>query len=651
MNWLESLSQTYDNCLSFVGKEEEGNDSLLLPLSHTTQNAQIEVTLDQNSTMIAAKVLPKKSQKTLVPCTEGSGGRSGSKPTTHPLCDKIQYLAGDFLKYGGQVTSGFSNAPEQPHQDYITLLSAWQNHSPHPKIQIVLDYVKRGRLVEDLILHKIIPTTDNADSPPTFLTEWKSEEGDPPEIYAALAANSSPQDAFVRWAVTIPNDPEPNLWQDASVWESWNNYYRSTQELNGLCYVTGESTTLAIQHPAKLRHAADKAKLISANDSSGFTFRGRFTDPDGLQTCGLSFDVTQKAHNALRWLIARQGRKYGDQAIVAWAINGKPVPDVLVSTANLFDDDEFKVSEINLAHSPLSTVNTGQVVANALKSKLSGYRADLGNTTDIVVLSLDSATPGRMAISYYRELTSSEFLERIEIWHTQSAWLQNFGQDKKFIGAPSPLEIAQSAYGRRLDDSLKAATHRRMLPCIIENQPLPDDLVSSCIHRATNRHSQDHWEWEKALGIACSLYRKQQSQTNNNHYAMSLERNRTTRSYLYGRLLAVADKLEEATYQKDEKRATHAARFTQAFANRPYTTWANIEKSLESYKRNLATNKPGLFSYFDNEIRAIMEQFTAEEFIKDEKLDGEFLLAYHCQRTSLNQGKKKEEAQPEETNS
>lgn len=636
MNWLESLSQTYDNCLSFVGNEEEDNDSLLLPLSHTTQNAQIEVTLDQNSTMIAAKVLPKKSQKTLIPCTEASGGRAGAKPTTHPLCDKLQYLAGDFLKHGGQVTSGFSNEPEQPHQDYINLLEAWQNHSPHPKIQIVLDYVKCGCLIEDLILHKIIPTTDSIDGTPTFLTEWKNNDGNSPEIYAALAANSSPQDAFVRWVVTIPKDPEPNLWQDASVWESWNNYYRSTQELNGLCYVTGESTTLAIQHPAKLRHAADKAKLISANDSSGFTFRGRFTDPNGLQTCGLSFDVTQKAHNALRWLIARQGQKYGDQAIVAWAINGKPIPDALVSTVNLFDDDEFETSEINLTNSPLSTINTGQAVAMALKSKLSGYRADLGNTTGIVILSIDSATPGRMAISYYRELTSSKFLERIETWHTQSAWPQNYSKDKKFIGAPSPLEIAQTAYGRRLDDNLKAATHRRLLPCIIENQPIPTDLVTSCIHRATNRQSQDHWEWEKALGIACSLYRKEQSQTKNNQYAMSLERNRTTRSYLYGRLLAVADILEQTALRAaGENRDTNAARLMQRFASRPYETWQNIYLSLDSYRRRLKANSPGLLHRYEAEIEEIKNLFQADEFCRSGHLEGEFLLAYHCQRSAL----------------
>lgn len=127
---------------------------------------------------------------------------------------------------------------------------------------------------------------------------------------------------------------------------------------------------------------------------------------------------------------------------------------------------------------------------------------------------------------------------------------------------------------------------------------------------------------------------------------MSLERNRTTRSYLYGRLLAVADLLEQATYQKDERRATHAARSMQVFADKPFQTWSNVEKSLVPYRRTLASNKPDLLNYFDATIREIMDLFpSAELFANDERLDGEFLLAYHCQKTALWQGRNYEKSQ------
>ena len=109
-----------------------------------------------------------------------------------------------------------------------------------------------------------------------------------------------------------------------------------------------------------------------------------------------------------------------------------------------------------------------------------------------------------MALTYFRELTASEFLDRIEKWHDTTAWLLYHNKGRRFIGAPSPYEIAQAAYGSRLDDKLKSATYRRLLPCIIEARPIPDDLVRSCIQRASARISLEHWEWEKALGIACA---------------------------------------------------------------------------------------------------------------------------------------------------
>ena len=53
MNWIEALYQTYNNCVSEVGAIKEGRDELLLPLSHTTQNANIEVTLDHHANFVS----------------------------------------------------------------------------------------------------------------------------------------------------------------------------------------------------------------------------------------------------------------------------------------------------------------------------------------------------------------------------------------------------------------------------------------------------------------------------------------------------------------------------------------------------------------------------------------------------------------------
>ena len=335
-------------------------------------------------------------------------------------------------------------------------------------------------------------------------------------------------------------------------------------------------------------------------------------------------------------------------------MTGKRIPDALVSTDALFDEeDDLLNGGLNLEESATAAVNTGESIAHALNKKLLGYHTELGDTTGIVVLSLDSATPGRMAISYYRELTSSEYLARIERWHAETAWFQNFGKDRRFVGAPSPVDIALCAYGTKLstgklqvDDKLKATTCRRLLPCIIENRLIPADLVTSCLRRASARHGLENWEWEKALGIACALFRKQQLQTKNEEYAMSLERDRKTRSYLYGRLLAVADVLENAALTREENRPTNAARLMQRFASRPYDTWTSIYLSLDPYRRRLKANAPGLLHRYEKEIDEIKNLFKADDFRDDSQLEGEFLLAYHCQRTALYTKKETPEEQP-----
>lgn len=633
MNWIENLYQTYENCVECVGDFTE--EEPLLPLSHTTQNAHIEITLDGDGNFRRARVLPKSEQRTLIPCTEASGGRSGAKPTSHPLSDKLQYLAGDFVEFGGGVTSGFLSNPNEPHDLYLQLLTEWcQSPDANPKVQAVLSYVKKGTLIADLVGSSILYLKPGQKA---LLDEWSDEAKPAPAIFGALPPGSTPEDAVIRWVVEMPGELESRLWQDPAVWQSWSKFYEKGLSSRGYCYVLGREESLAIQHPAKLRHGADKAKLISSNDSSGFTFRGRFTDPEGSQVCGVSFDVTQKAHNALRWLIARQGRRDGDQAIVAWAVSGKTVPPLVEPTAQLLNaDEDFIADEEVQPTTSLPHAEVGQDFAIRLKKKIGGYRANLGNTDKIVIMALGSATPGRMSITYYRELDAFEFLDRIEQWHRECAWFQNFGKDNKFVGAPAPKDIAACAYGRRLDDKLQAATQRRLLPCIIESVPIPGDVVESSLRRASARLSMDHWEWEKTLGVACSLYRKQQASLQQHTYTMSLERDRSTKSYLYGRLLAVADLLEgSALRSANERRDTNAARFMQRFADHPYTTWRNIELSLDPYRRRLQANAPGLLNLYDKELREIMDRFAVEEFEDDGRLEGEFLLAYHTQRTAL----------------
>lgn len=621
MGWMQKLFETYECC---SGHEPPGSERLL-PICHTLQQAQIEVTIDEVGRFKYARILQNK-EEIVLPATEESAGRTGSQCAPHPLCDKIHYCAADYqITFGGEKPSFY--------QAYESLLSDWCNSEYfHSKAKAVLCYVRKGRVVADLVQEGLLIIDQNGK----LITGW--DKGTPvPEIFRLLTPN--PKDgkrdqgnALIRWNVIEEGIPCMAVWEDPSLQEAWINYDSSMGESNDLCMVTGINQFITGKHPKRLRHAGDGAKLISANDDSGYTFRGRFTDKTGRQACGVSKIISQKAHSALRWLIKRQGFRNGEQVIVAWAVSGQYIPDPFENTFSLLSKSE---SFFPQQASEQCQTDAGQAFALRLRRALAGYRSQLGDSSGIVVMGLDSATPGRMAITFYRELQLSDFLDRIQAWHERFAWHQVASKGASYIGTPSPRDIAEAAYGNRIDDKLLKSTIERLLPCVIDQLPMPRYLVNSVVRRSCNRQSfSSVLEWEKTLGIACALHK---GLFNENSYDMTLEKNRNTPDYLYGRLLAIAENIEEyALNLSGEKRETTAARYMQRFADRPFSTWKNIELALSPYKTRFYASEKSL-GFLKNRQRLIDEvvcSFNEGDFSRenDRPLNGEFLLGFHCQR-------------------
>lgn len=726
MSWMQKLYETYNNCEAAILYSTDKNKRPLLPICHITAQANIEIVIDGDGNFLKANLVTDTNEATtIIPCKEGSSSRSGSKPECHPLCDNLQYVAGDFEKYGGAATSGFSEEltitedkikkaglkgkeilkilnkyqciekigkekyllkanletekenfksilgddfqkimscfhQSEPYMDYVRILTAWcESKYKHPKAQAVLNYINKKSLIKDLVEHKILFVDDNEN----LLTrrQTKKDKKAPVDIFDLT--KSKQDKAFIRWIVES-GDLEPKTWQDETLWEKWSQFYRSTKKEKALCYVKGEDQILATQHPKYLRAKGDGAKLISSNDKSGFTYRGRFTDDAGKQACGVSLEVSQKAHNALIWLVNRQGKVFweGDQGkkepgltVVSWATSGKQIPRPTDDPLSIIGFDDLPNDE------PIE-VSTAQDVANRFKERMLGYASSIGNADNIIVMCLDSASKGRLAITYYREnLSGSDFLKKIEDWHKTCEWIHEYrykdiqekGTEKKrrffqpFIGAPAPMNVAEAAYGNKVDDKLKKATVARLLSCIIDGKQIPRDIVDSAVRRACNRialrDSNDKYEreWNKTLSIACSLYKKYHTRED---FTMALDENRSTRDYLYGRLLAIADRLEEVSLYKGEKdRPTHAARYMQIFSVRPNRTWTQIYLSLTPYLQM------GEATFYKNKISEVTSKFVSlEEYNRDTPLSGEFLLAYHCQRMKLRQYfKKNKEASKE----
>jgi CRISPR-associated protein Csd1 len=664
MSWMAKLYDTYEAGLTLELQDKQR----LMPINHTFQNAHINIVIDMEGNFKRAAVLEK--EQIVLPATEQSAGRSSGE-APHPLADKIQYIAKDYPNFGGKKKSYFKGYEKQ--------LKDWYEHPSfsHPKLRALYKYISKGKVVEDLVTSKVLQTDEKDNN--KLRCHWPFEpstENPVPAIFKVLPKSNGkiePGDALVCWSVEEEGNPNSDTWKDVELQQSWIQYSTMAEGIKDLCYVTNEKHRLAVNHPAKLRHSGDKAKLISANDISGFTFKGRFTDTKksisevGSQSVSIGLEITQKAHNALRWLISRQGYSNDGQIYVAWAISGKKIPDPLIDSWSLLSDDIIWQPEKETKdedHIDLS-VDIGQHFAYQFNRYLSGYRAILSPNEQIVVMGLDSATIGRMSVTYYRELMASEFLDRVHAWHSQFAWLQRHAigtssskgakeAEKKMIvwpvSTPIPRLIAETAYGSILktNHALKKNVIERIVPCIVDERPFPKDIMLAAVRRTSNRNikrlSQQYSNvksetaaWEKQLGVACALfkgfYARHPDQSKRREYDMALEEERKSRDYLYGRLLAIAEYIEEIALNiGGENRPTMAARMMQRFADYPFSTWRTIELGLQPYLQRLQGTRPGFLANRKKELDTILNAFDPDDFLSKKSLSGEFLLGYHCQR-------------------
>lgn len=615
MSWLSTLYDTYQNLL------KSGLYDDLLPIAHTTQQAHIEVTINGQSEFVDAYVVLKENAKTVIPCTEQSAGRSGSHPVNHPLMDKLQYVAGDYTKYGGEKGDSF-------HKEYMRDLSAWcQSEYVNPKVKVLYKYLEKGTLISDLVESKVL----HCDESGKLLMKYPDKAAEP-MIFKVIQGMQS--DAFVRFRIIGIEEEESArtaLWQDKKLQKDYINYYLNSRTGKGLCYVLGKQASLSVNHPSKIRNTGDMAKLISANDNTGYTFRGRFLEAP--EAAGISYEVSQGAHNALKWLIEKQGKSYGSRVYIAWNPQGYILPE--------FFEDSLEALSGKYEYIP----DTAEKFAGELHKAMSGYKADLsyyGNK--IAIMGIDAATTGRMAITFYREERANELIDNVKYWHSSCAWKHRYkffeGKQVDFYGAPSPGDIALAAFGvertnyLEMDDKLRKNIVERLFPCIIDRAAIPYDIVKAAYGNACHpQNYKNYFNWYKVLTISCALLRKYYLEKEKEEWTVELEEGRESFPYLCGRLLAVADAMEKSTYNDEDRkrRTTNAMRYFTKFMEHPCQTWETLNKLLQPYITKLG----GKAIFYQSIIGGISAKIDENEFLRARNLDGRMALGFYAQQNVI----------------
>lgn len=388
MGLLQRAIETYDASAALAGVYREGHEPLA-PIGHVLTSANIEITLNAQGGFETARKVEKNEPKILIPVTEESGGRT-SGIAAHPLCEQLKYVA-------------CTNV--QAHESYLAALRAWME-SPHghPFLPAIFTYVMKGTLLSDLTKGGVLDLTEKGEYNEKLL---------------------------VCWRVLGIDGEEPACWKNRNLFAAFEAYYggllAAREEV--LCMVEGKGEPAALQHPKGIIPINGNAKLISANDGSGFTYRGRFLDERQAATVG--YIASQKAHNALRWLASEQGvrESSGKRIFLCWNPEGKTIPRPMRRVRSAEAEPVRKPSEYK----------------KQLQGTLLSFRKDhqLKDTDRAVLVSLDAATTGRLAVTYYNEIGLGTFLRRMEDWDGHCCWYAG----KLGIQAMSLLDIVDCAFG------------------------------------------------------------------------------------------------------------------------------------------------------------------------------------------------------------
>lgn len=624
MSWTNELYQVYENN---CGNDDE--KAVLLPVSHSTANAQIEVLITEKGEFEnAERISDKKDSVTIIPVTEDSGSRS-SGIAPHPLEDKLIYIAGDYSRYA----AGKKTDNSRYHQEYLEQLKTWmESEYTHPALQAIYTYLSKGSLINDLIERKVLIIDE--------------ETGKLKEKEKILGI--AQEDCFVRFRIQYSNllETESRIWKDRTLYQSFIAFNSSVAGKKQLCYATGEWLPCTYKHPSKIRNAGDKAKLISSNDESGFSYRGRFHSKE--EALSVSYDFSQKMHNALKWLIEKQGIAIGSMLLLMWESNLQELPDILRDPVQDSDDDWDDLETLLYDDASEENRLNSDIVA-AYRKKL--QQAIWGDAcapeikSKAMVMILDAATTGRLSIALYEEMQTSDLYRNMEKWHLDTSWIRySFKKNQRQVRSFSLYEIAECTFGLEQGDfisckpEIRTDTILRLIPCVINGQKIPVDIVRNLVQKASKPLSyKKTYNWNKVLETACGILHRtlmEKNKTGREEFGVALDHECRDRDYLYGRLLAIAEAIETTALKNinAEGRTTNAHRYFEMFSNRPYRTWGGLYNRLMPYLNRM---KSGQRVYYEKLIGEIMEMFQPDDFKNDAKLKPEFLLAYHCQLNDI----------------
>lgn len=630
MSLLTALLDSYDYALEndMVGKPDHfGN--ILLPMYYNSMKSNgkniIELLLSKESDLLEAHLLPE-GETIQFPVTEDSVARS-SGVAPHPLVDSASYVIQDEGKRSAA---------------YMEQMENWLAYDDNDFVRIIHDF-----LIQPGILDAVKQKVKDSEEDEAEKQKKNAVAIDFEKVFFTFSIEN--YDGLKNISVSENSDLQARY----KVYVEYQNANDPSKE-RITCNLSGKQDYLCIKHQP-LMGTARLVSQITANDEN---WRGRFTMAD--QNIKLGMETSQKIHLMAKYLLSGEEtrRWLGEQAnMVSWFSDD-------LSNAVAFDPSKSAEMPAGIFEKLLAEQKgksdapaiADEMTENIVKSFTNGKRLFSDDATYYIAI-FDKISNGRVATKYFRTLSASRLKENLVAWQEKYHWRGYSKENRDKVFTPSPRRLVLAAYGVERDGFLEISKkdflknqYQNILTALVEGRNMPENFEKALTVNIRHRQSYDH-TWMEVKFCALAVLKDK-----GGFKDAMLNRENTDRSYLFGRLLALFERMEAGTFGEKEERSTNAEKMWTSYTNHPATMMMRLRNLLKPYERKMATSEQnrGLYFKLSRDISEVTnmlhDNYDMDSVEVNRPLDYGFIFGYEAQMRDIftKRNKETEEAKEED---
>ena len=383
----------------------------------------------------------------------------------------------------------------------------------------------------------------------------------------------------------------------------------SSDELKkGICLITGKNAVISRLHGrTPIFGAKSNAKLVGFQKSSGYDSYGK----EQSYNAPVSVKAETAYTKALNYLIKSPRNRFylGEDTVVFWA--EKQEAESFESIFSIFFSKDFDSDDPNRFVS---------VVKNLFNSIYTGKKQTIDSNFYVLCLAPNAA---RISVRFWETGKVKTFADRIN---------QHF-KDFEIVRSPkSPeyLNLYQILSATALEHKIERIAPNligAVIQSILEGLPYPITLQQQCIRRI---RAEQKITRERAAILKAYINRLNRKR-NIKEVSVALDRTRTNKGYLLGRLFAVFEKVQQDTHPG--LNATITDRYYGAASTSPTTVFTQLMR-LNRHHLSSYSNQ-GLKIFREKEIGEILSKIDSFPVHLNLNEQSYFAIGYYHEKESF----------------